>query len=412
MSTKMQREIVIVYTKQFPFGFRETYILDEIEALKTHFDEVYFYPYAEFQFKQQELRIKENHQFHILKFNQAKEKNGFFKKLEFLSKALMTSLGEILFSRQKAKALKRIKQNFFRLYHFAAQAKQLDTWLNQQSARITHYHYWFHDGLVISNFSKTAKNQIHFARAHSIDLYHKDWPLGGYLPFEIIKQNLVSKIYSVSQHGLKYLQSHFPKLRNKFAYQPLGIEIDFIPEIKKPLPKILTISFLGEVKNFPRMIDLMKLLKNHFTWVHIGSGNKEMETWLKEICAREKIQFDFLGHMTKQEINKFLNNNPMAYFANTSTWEGVPVSMMEAGLFGIPFIATDIPGNLEIVSENNGFIIPLTGDLNEIALKICKCFEDANLWKDKAVKAQAIITSQYNAALNHKAFFEAIKITS
>jgi glycosyltransferase involved in cell wall biosynthesis len=137
-----------------------------------------------------------------------------------------------------------------------------------------------------------------------------------------------------------------------------------------------------------------------------------METWLKEICAREKIQFDFLGHMTKQEINTFLNNNPMAYFANTSTWEGVPVSMMEAGLFGIPFIATDIPGNLEIVSENNGFIIPLTGDLNEIALKICKCFEDANLWKDKAVNAQAIITSQYNAALNHKAFFEAIKITS
>ena len=412
MNTKMQREIVVVYTKQFPFGFRETYILDELEALKTHFDEVYFYPYAEFQFKQQELRIKENHQFQVLKFNQVIDKNGFFKKLEFLSKALITSLGEILFSRQKAKALIRIKQNFFRLYHFAAQAEKLDIWLNQQNARITHYHYWFHDGLVISNFSKTAKNQSHFARAHSIDLYHKDWPLGGYLPFEIVKQNLVSKIYSVSQHGLKYLQSNFPKLRNQFAYQPLGIEIDFIPEIKKPLPKILTISFLGEVKNFPRMIDLMKLLKNHFSWVHIGSGNKEIETWLIESCAREKIQLEFLGHMTKHEINEYLNNNPMAYFANTSTWEGVPVSMMEAGLYGIPFIATDIPGNLEIVSVNNGFIIPLTGDLNEIAMNIQACFEDSNFWKSKADKAQYTITSQYNAALNHKAFFEEIKITS
>ena len=160
------------------------------------------------------------------------------------------------------------------------------------------------------------------------------------------------------------------------------------------------------------MIDLMKLLKNHFTWVHIGSGNKEMETWLKEICAREKIQFEFLGHMPKHEINKYLNNNPMAYFANTSTWEGVPVSMMEAGLFGIPFIATDIPGNLEIVSENNGFIIPLTGDLKEIAIKIIACFEDANLWKSKAINAQETITSQYNAALNHKVFLEEIKITS
>ena len=412
MSTKLQREIVIVYTKQFPFGFRETYILDELEALKTHFDEVYFYPYAEFQFKQHELRIEEGQKFHILKFNQAKEKYGLIKKLQFLKKALMTSVGEILFSRQKTKALKRIKQNFFRLYHFAAQAEKLDIWINQQNARITHYHYWFHDGLVISNFSKTAKNQSHFARAHSIDLYHKDWPLGGYLPFEMVKLNLVTKVFSVSQHGLKYLQSNFPKLRNQFAYQPLGIEIDFIPEIKKPLPTILTISFLGEVKNFPRMIDLMKPLKNHFTWVHIGSGNKEIETWLKESCAREKIQFEFLGHMPKHEINKYLNNNPMAYFANTSKWEGVPVSMMEAGLFGIPFIATDIPGNLEIVSENNGFIIPLTGDLNEIAMKICACFEDGNLWKNKALHAQGIISSQYNAALNHKAFFEEIKLTS
>jgi glycosyltransferase involved in cell wall biosynthesis len=156
----------------------------------------------------------------------------------------------------------------------------------------------------------------------------------------------------------------------------------------------------------------MKLLKHHFTWVHIGSGNKEIETSIKESCAKEQIQFEFLGHMTRHEINEYLNSNPMAYFANTSTWEGVPVSMMEAGVFGIPFIATDIPGNLEIVSENNGFIIPLTGDLNEIALKICKCFEDVNLWKEKAANAQDTITSQYNSALNHKVFFEAIKITS
>ncbi len=412
MSTKKQREIVVVYTKQFPFGFRETYILDELEALKTNFDEVYFYPYAEFRFKQNELRIEEGQKFHILKFNQAKEKYGLIKKLQFLKKALMTSVGEILFSRQKTKALKRIKQNFFRLYHFAAQAEQLDIWINQQNARITHYHYWFHDGLVISNFSKTAKNQSHFARAHSIDLYHKDWPLGGYLPFETVKHNLVTKIFSVSQHGLKYLQSNFPELRSKFAHQPLGIDIHSIPEIKKPLPKILTISFLGEVKNFPRMIDLMKLLKNHFTWVHIGSGNKELETRLKERCAQEEIQMEFLGHMNKFEIYEYLNKNTMAYFANTSTWEGVPVSMMEAGLFGIPFIATDIPGNLEIVSENNGFIIPLTGDLKEIAIKIIACFEDANLWKSKAINAQETITFQYNAALNHKVFLEEIKITS
>jgi glycosyltransferase involved in cell wall biosynthesis len=86
--------------------------------------------------------------------------------------------------------------------------------------------------------------------------------------------------------------------------------------------------------------------------------------------------------------------------------------MMEAGLFGIPFIATDIPGNLEIVSENNGFIIPLNGDLKEIAIKIIACFEDANLWKSKAINAQETITSQYNAALNHKVFLEEIKITS
>ncbi|MEN9333595.1 MAG: hypothetical protein RLY35_775 [Bacteroidota bacterium] len=402
-------ESVIIYTKQFPFGLRESYLLDEIPLLREKFDLIFFYPYAEFEFNYDTARLKEDHQIKILNFNLAPKNINLSSRLLFSFNASKLLIREIIFSRQGIMGLKRIKQNFQRLYHFAAQAQILGRWLQEQSGKFIHYHYWLHDGLVISEMSSIAKRQPHFARAHSIDLYHKDWPLGGYLPFEKIKLKLAKRIYSVSKHGLAYLRANHPQWDFKFNYQPLGVSLDHQPIIQQPLPKILTISFIGKVKNLNRMIEFMKLLKQDFTWVHIGSGTKESEAQLIDDCNKENISFEYLGYLTKTQINSYLTKNQMAFFANTSSWEGVPVSMMEAGIYGIPFIATAIPGNLEIVNPTNGFIMPLTGDLQKLADQISFCYKNEKIWKTTAVEAQKTIFTQYNAQNNYSVFFDEIK---
>ena len=48
----------------------------------------------------------------------------------------------------------------------------------------------------------------------------------------------------------------------------------------------------------------------------------------------------------------YYKNESINLFVNTSSSEGLPVSIMEACSFGIPIIATDVGGTSEIVIEN------------------------------------------------------------
>lgn len=409
MIKNKQREIVVVYTKQFPFGFKEAYILDEIKALGKNFDEVYFLPYAEFDFKPNECRIGLDSTFHVLKFGSIKPKRSLGEKIAALFSIAPILFNEALFSRQKLESLKRIKQNLFRLYHYSWIAHQLNRWLKTQNGNITHYHYWMHDGVMIDMMAKYHQPHRHIARSHSIDCYHKDWPLAGYAPYEVQKIKYLDAIYSVSRHGLNHLQRTFPKWNKKFRYQPLGITFENVPAISNPKPIILTLAFMGKVKNMGRMVDLMIELKDHFEWVHIGSGVQEIQDQISADCKAKNIHFTSLGYMNKEEIYDFLSKQNIAFFANTSIWEGVPVSLMEAGIHGIPMIVTDIPGNKEVVNAENGFIIPMKGNLRDYAEMIIEKYQDKQSWLNMANCAQSTILEHYNAEKNHQKFFSEIK---
>jgi glycosyltransferase involved in cell wall biosynthesis len=409
LKTTKNREIVIVYTKQFPFGFKEAYILDEIEALSIHFDAVYFLPYAEFSFTKTELRIPIGDNFHFLDFGAKRPIRRFQDKVKAILNILTILTQECIFSRQKKEAFLRLKQNFIRLYHYSWIAEQLHTWMNNQEANITHYHYWMHDGVMIDKMASRDKEGIHIARSHSIDCYHKDWPLPGYAAYEIQKIQYLNAIFSVSQHGLNHLNQTFPNFQHKFHYQPLGIPILDVRISNSPKPVILTIAFMGKVKNMHRMIDLMEELKSEFEWVHIGSGVQNIHDEIKSLCQLKNIPFTSLGYLNKSQIFDYLKNNSVAFFANTSIWEGVPVSLMEAGLHGVPMIVTDIPGNKEVVNEKNGVVIPLVGDLKFHANKIRAIYTNSEVWKSYAHEAHLTIMNHYNAEKNHLNFFSEIK---
>ncbi len=409
MKHQHQREIVVVYTKQFPFGFKEAYILDELNALNEAFDEVYFLPYAEFNFQPSDLRIALNEQFQVVPFLNQRETRSWSDKFRACLSILSILFNECFFSREKMKSIARLKQNFLRLYHYSSISEKLKIWLSTKDGNITHYHYWMHDGVMIEKMARGAKSGRRIARAHSIDCYHKDWPLLGYAPYEKQKLAYLDQVYSVSKHGEIYLKKTFPHWTYKFQYQPLGIPVIPHPIRSNPQPIILTIAFMGKVKNMDRMVDLMQVLKNDFKWIHIGSGVEKIQRDVEARCQSLGIPFQTLGYLTKEEIFEFLENNSVAFFANTSIWEGVPVSLMEAGMFGIPFIVSDIPGNLEIVNKDNGFVIPLKGDLLPFAEQIRSSYQDKENWQKLAKSAQLKILKDYNAEINHRSFFQKIK---
>ena len=66
-----------------------------------------------------------------------------------------------------------------------------------------------------------------------------------------------------------------------------------------------------------------------------------------------------MGHYPNEELLRYYGSNHVDLFINTSSTEGVPVSIMEAQSFGIPVIATDTGGVKEVVTEGTGSLLPV-----------------------------------------------------
>ena len=72
-------------------------------------------------------------------------------------------------------------------------------------------------------------------------------------------------------------------------------------------------------------------------------------------------------------VYDYYRENPVDVFINTSSSEGIPVSVMEAESCGIPVIATNVGGNPEIVTQDCGILIPAsptTTDIGEAILSL------------------------------------------
>ena len=83
---------------------------------------------------------------------------------------------------------------------------------------------------------------------------------------------------------------------------------------------------------------------------------------------------------------------------NTSSSEGVPVSIMEAYSHGIPVVATDVGGNSEIVLQEH--IIPPDSNSEDIAKIINGWSEDSQIRE----KVNIIQSEHFDSTKNAQKF--------
>ena len=107
--------------------------------------------------------------------------------------------------------------------------------------------------------------------------------------------------------------------------------------------------------------------------MHFGDGvlRNELETLASERLGSAKgISYRFMGHYPNNELLEYYSNNKVDLFINTSSTEGIPVSIMEAQSFGIPVIATDTGAVNEIVTEGTGSLLPVDFNTTDLSRMI------------------------------------------
>lgn len=70
-----------------------------------------------------------------------------------------------------------------------------------------------------------------------------------------------------------------------------------------------------------------------------------------------------------------------------SSGEGLPISLVEAGICGRPAIVTDVGGNIEIISENETGFIAEAPSVSSFAQAMDKAWENKSKWKEMGEKA-------------------------
>ena len=183
------------------------------------------------------------------------------------------------------------------------------------------------------------------------------------------------------------------------------------PEKRPPVQKdasvfrIVTCSYLVEVKRIDRLIDALAVLDKKcdrkIVWDCIGDGELFERLEKKAGNIINCIEVNFRGEMTNAEVLNYYLTHYIDVFVNTSESEGLPVSIMEAMSYWIPVIAPNVGGIQEIIDNGiNGILLSRKCTTPELARAISFMMN---------MEAEKMEYYKINARLKWEKMFDAVK---
>lgn len=214
------------------------------------------------------------------------------------------------------------------------------------------------------------------------------------------------KIICVSESVCENFKKFKPELENKLDYCWNIVKERTYPEINENFMlkngfNFITVSRLVKTKGFDRLIDVAKIIKENNVKCHFYvAGDGPLRQWIEE-----QINIFHLKDIVIL-LGKVIDLPPVfkqcnVYFS-PSDLEGLPTTIIESLIMGVPVIATPIPGSIDVykymapknsmilsedmspesifkaivsVIDNNPFK-PFTFDINKVNSQTLKKFED------------------------------------
>ncbi len=205
-----------------------------------------------------------------------------------------------------------------------------------------------------------------------------------FLLYLLSKLKKVKKLIFVCHELKKYYENRnlvFPKSKLEVIYN--STELNYNPnEISNKKNKEIIIGYVGRIVKLKRVFFLLELVEyllseniTNFKVQIIGEGEdrKFLEQYVTEHKLTNYVQF--LGFQSN--VEKFYSCFDL--FILPSREECLPISLINAGVSGIPSIAFDVGGNNEIIiNEITGFIV---SNKEEMFKKAALLIQDSNLRK-------------------------------
>ena len=255
------------------------------------------------------------------------------------------------------------------------------------------YNFWFDDFALGSILlKKKYKNLVVLVGAHGYDLYSERRKLDN-IPFREFCIKIADKILVDSGEGVKYLNSKYPKYSKKYI---LTKNFCFSKRIKTKkssdkILRIVTLSRVHPVKRIPLLIKKLKEIERNsnfnLIYTHIGGGEglDEINKLIKELKFK-KFKINLLGHLTREQVEFFFENNYIDALINISTSEGGNIAVIEALSYSIPVIVTKVGGNIK-VGEHLETLLKIDFSSQELNYYFKKIVSDKNYLENIKIKS-------------------------
>lgn len=278
------------------------------------------------------------------------------------------------------------------------------------------YSYWLTSSALATTFvSPRHKSIRRISRAHGGDVYEYRNE-NRYLAFRRMLLQHLDRIFAISDDAAAHLRRQDPGAGDhKVHVARLGTrQAGTSPVHKGKRFTVVSCSFLVPVKRIHLLVDALEKI-NHLDidWIHVGDGPMENEIVTRakqKFRNKSNIHFTFRGALPNDVLMQFYKDTYVHLFVNTSSAEGIPVTIMEAQSFGIPVVAPRVGGVPEIVSEDSGRLFDADASPLTIANLITEVLE---LPPDDyvAMRGQAFQNwkTRYNADNNFSTFVAQIQ---
>lgn len=282
---------------------------------------------------------------------------------------------------------------------------------------VVFYSYWFYDtALAVIKLRDyyNVNQKCAVSRAHGYDIYTYRNSMN-YLPLREYLLKNIDKVYTCSRNGSDYLKNLCPGYENKIQVAYLGSRDHGIKSIEEEhVFHIVSCCHISPVKRMDLLAKSLTTLKDSgltLKWTHFGGGDglEELKEYSKENLSFMEV--DFVGSVKNTELMEYYQKEPVDLFINTSSSEGLPVSIMEACSFGIPSIATDVGGTSEIVRDKEtGLLLAVDFKVEELGEKIKYMVqlpkEEKNVYSERCRK---LWLEDFCAETNFERFAQEIK---
>jgi glycosyltransferase involved in cell wall biosynthesis len=203
---------------------------------------------------------------------------------------------------------------------------------------------------------------------------------------------------SAPSQGLKELSEK----TDPFPVQvvPNGINTDLFrpePECRSKPPILLSVGRLHAQKNVGYLLNLVAAIKRK-TDVRaqiIGDGpeRSSLEATAAALGITDYAQFT--GWLPRDEVREAYQS--ATFLVHASTYEGMSNVILEALASGLPVVASQIPGNTELIQDGaNGFLVDPAGDPAQLADRISPLFQDPAIWARLSAAARATIEKRFS----------------